>query len=588
MEEESPGSLKGIKFLGDLDLGHAEARLRPLVESWNLTVPVRISQLKRGLLIIPMIRCTSWFDYLMNNKSGVLCGGFDDPGSDGLQKNLQSFWSAYRLEDPNHDVYRVHGENLKRCVPLYLYSDEGRGYRKSPVQVFALESMFGIPDPNEKKRKADAMDSAGELSYLDSQLQPSRGHSFNSRFLVAVMPHIMYKGDTGKLLWKDMAKEIADDCCKLFHDGVQVCDQGGRQQQFYGIVLGHKGDFPAHCKIGNLCRSFMNLGNPAGMCPFCLAGTPGMDWEDTSPAAPWVGSMWATEPWMENNAPALRQVPCDQSRAANFYKGDPFHIFKYGIGRHFGASCVVILGQWGYFPGPTTNVKDVLARAHNDFKWSCKHEIAHATPNMKGFTKELFHFPRLDSFPWGGWKGSDSMLVLRWLLRVLRHGVRDVNMDARPMVALTQSALDPSHIPFFEAMHDAAQSGLLVFRILHQPNLWENRQNSEQLVESVDLFCAAYSFLAKKSLDMRMCRFHLEPTLHQYLHLGVRVRLILQNPRVQRVLSPCSFLCESGEDFIGRIARISRRAPARNLCMRTIQRYLIKLHQVWNSTSGKR
>eukprot|EP00913_Durusdinium_trenchii_P026142 g24524.t1 len=37
MEDESPGSLRGIKFLGELDLGHAEARLHQLIYDWKLT-----------------------------------------------------------------------------------------------------------------------------------------------------------------------------------------------------------------------------------------------------------------------------------------------------------------------------------------------------------------------------------------------------------------------------------------------------------------------------------------------------------------------------------------------------------------------
>lgn len=573
METENPGCLKGIKFLSELDLGHAEARLHQLIYSWKLTVPVPISHVKRGLLEVPLIRCTSWMEYLMNNKSEILCAGCDVPESTLLQSHLDSFWQAYKFEDPNHDVFRVHATHLSRCVPFYVYSDEGRGHRKSPVQIWAMESMFGIPESKH----------TGDASYVDSQVQPSRGHSFNSRLLLGVIAHKMYKGPTGKLLWRDVAATIADDCCKLFHEGVRVNSKSGSAcQQFYGICLGHKGDFPALVKAGHLTRSFQNLGSAKGMCPFCEAGKPGVEWEDVSPEAAWVQSMWSSDPWLENDASPFRRVPCDQSRPANFYKSDPFHIFKYGIGRHFCASAIVVLCQWNYFPGTTQNVMDMLNRAHADFKWSCKHEIAHGCPNMKGFTKELFHFPRNSSYPWGGWKGSDTLLLLRWFLRFLRYGVKAEGQPTRPNISLKESALDPTHIPVLDAIHDAARAGLLFFRLVHQPNLWETRADSNKLVESVDLFCAAYAFLATTMMNMGDCRFHMEPSLHQFSHLGVRMRLLLQNPSNERLLSPASFLCESGEDFVGRVARISRRAPARNLGMRVIQRYLIKLHQLWN------
>ena len=85
------------------------------------------------------------------------------------------------------------------------------------VQVFAMESVFGIPNAKDYER----VTSTGDLYYVDSQVQPSRGHSFNSRFLCCVMPHQMYKGTVGKGLRCDMVSEIASDCCKLFHVGLQ-------------------------------------------------------------------------------------------------------------------------------------------------------------------------------------------------------------------------------------------------------------------------------------------------------------------------------------------------------------------------------
>ena len=194
-----------------------------------------------------------------------------------------------------------------------------------------------------------------------------------------------------------------------------------------------------------------------------------MPWEDVSPVAVWVSTMWRTEPWSNDDVSPFRMVPCDQSRAANFYKSDPFHIFKYGIGRRFCASCIVVLCQWGYFPASTQNIVDLLSNAHTDFRWTCKNEIAHGSPHMKGFTKELFHFPRNALFPWGGWKGSDTLLLFRWLLRVLHHGVKVEGQPARP--------------------------------IIHQPNLWETRDDGYKLVESVELFCSAYAFLATTMLN---------------------------------------------------------------------------------------
>ena len=159
------------------------------------------------------------------------------------------------------------------------------------------------------------------------------------------------------------------------------------------------------------------------MCPYCLGGTPDHPWEDVSPNAAWRRTLFKLEPWRHDALSSLRAVCCDQMRAANFYKGDPFHIWKYGIGRHFVGSCLVTLAQWGFWPGREQGFDDLMHRAYADFKWSCKHEMR-ATPHLKSFTRQLLHFANNAAFPWFGCKGGDTMLLARWLLRVLRHGVK--------------------------------------------------------------------------------------------------------------------------------------------------------------------
>lgn len=175
------------------------------------------------------------------------------------------------------------------------------------------------------------------------------------------------------------------------------------------------------------------------------------------------------------------------------------------------------------------------------------------------------------------------MLMLRWLLRVFCFGAKCAVTGFRPGVQLALSAQHESHKPLLKAMHDGVRSALNCFNIMHKNGIFLERSLCKELSGSIDLFCAAYSFLAAKCLGLKLCRFHLQPKLHVFRHMSVRLVMLLNESDSSHFMSPASFLCEQSEDFVGRISRIGRRAPARNVCLRTLQRYLIKVHFNWNT-----
>ena len=80
---------------------------------------------------------------------------------------------------------------------------------------------------------------------------------------------------------------------------------------------------------------------------------------------------------------------------------DSLHVIKLGIARHFIASAIVVFGEWNVFPGAAESVSALLETSHEDFLWSCQNEL-HQTPHLKMFSKEGLHWPRRQSFPWGG------------------------------------------------------------------------------------------------------------------------------------------------------------------------------------------
>ena len=173
-----------------------------------------------------------------------------------------------------------------------------------------------------------------------------------------------------------------------------------------------------------------------------------------------------------------------------------------------------------------------------------------------------------------GWKGSDTMILLRWLLKVLREGPLLSEEQRRSGVPVANGAGDM--VPCIAAMVDGCCSLLQYFTVLHKDKLWLERHRAQQAMQSLDLFVAAYCFLARACLLRGVPRFHMEPSLHMVKHMSVRLQQSL-DMQAPRVLNPACWLCEASEDWVGRIARISRRVHARTVGKRTLQRYLIKM-----------
>ena len=172
------------------------------------------------------------------------------------------------------------------------------------------------------------------------------------------------------------------------------------------------------------------------------------------------------------------------------------------------------------------------------------------------------------------------MILLRWLLRLVQGGpliVSGDNAGRRDGRPLAQHAGFEDKAAVIGAMQDGCVALLSFFQTIHRGGLFLPRQEAASAAGACSLFCHAYVFLARHFFDRGSCRYHMEPSLHAFRHIGLN----LEAGTAPVVLSPAAFLCEQGEDFIGRVSRITRRVSARLTGERTLQRYLIKLHLEW-------
>ena len=175
-------------------------------------------------------------------------------------------------------------------------------------------------------------------------------------------------------------------------------------------------------------------------------------------------------------------------------------------------------------------------------------------------------------------KQVDTLMLARWLLLLLREGPVQPEENKRQGVSLLAAGGDREHA--LRAMQDCSCALLEFSSILHQQKLFLSRGIASELVACVDVICGSYSYLANFFPSRKLAVYHMEPTLHVFKHVGLRLEEAL-NRDAPVIFSPASFLCEMGEDWIGLVSRITRRVHARTCGKRTIQRYLIKTHLEW-------
>ena len=395
IEEEQPMLLQGVRSLSASTLAHAETGLHRVIRQWGLSLPIDLYYFNKGILFAPMCKPSKVLEYYLCRKPGVIFGGFPR-GHPGLDTFIEAFWAAYQLEDSDHLVYQTHSHRLKRCFPVMLYADEGRGLRKAPIQVVGLETAWGQKSFGNCQELAESKGWTFETCWQGSD-HTGRGSSLVSRLLLYVLPHRAYKKKQ-KQFWYDVFGAAVEDLADLFTSGIQ--DALG--ETWFPIVIGMKGDSPALNKAGHFTRSFQRIQGSRGVCHLCLAGKPGHgDWEDMSSSAPWLGTLFSERPWTRQKPSCLLPIPFSVQAPEKIFRSDCMHLVKLGIARHFIASTVVALGDWGFIPGTEDSVAALLELSHDDFVWCCKHEIKQ-TPNLKMFSKEGFHWGRRTCFPYGG------------------------------------------------------------------------------------------------------------------------------------------------------------------------------------------
>ena len=565
---------------------NAERDLHKHFRRLGLSLAIPIRQLKPtlsdgGTGVTEYINPSDWLKLLVRKYSFLLAGG-----TSPIESTLLGFWELHRFHHPCHPVFAIHNQHLGKVFPLCFWGDEGRGPRRSHYLEGTIECPLGLWDKDVTCDCHDCLQSlpAHWLPAEPSQIRDTphldsvdrietnyRGHSYLKRHFLFGLPGFVYETEPGII--KKHLEVIADDLVNLFNTGFRKDDD-----VFYAALIGSKGDLKFQAQtIASMTRSYANMGtiNQIRMCSLCRAGDPDCPMEDVNVEPGWQHTMYFDRPWEQGNAPPFTRVPHDHLHPERLYKRDFFHCFKVGLARDIIGSTVIWLCHLGCFDlqDGTQNLDDRLERAHTQFKlWALTEGYS---PALRSFTKHFMNSRVYADSAWANSKGSDSMILLRWLRFYL--GL---------ILSSPCDAVQP-HALHLQLVRDVIHNGISMCDLVYSHNLFLRRHCARRLYLHIMVVVRGYKKIAAYCLEKHLPGYRLKPKLHALAHMALEIRKGLKT-KTPRLLNVLIWACEMNEDHIGHVARLSRKLATRTLGQRLAQRYLLKSKALFRRHLEKR
>ena len=114
-------------------------------------------------------------------------------------------------------------------------------------------------------------------------------------------------------------------------------------------------------------------------------------------------------------------------------------------------------------------------------------------------------------------------------------------------------------------------------RILYSQGAFMPKSSAKQASEAGYCFLLCYSQLVHWSIQAKKLLFNLVPKLHYFHHVVEDLRVASEDPNVSLVYNPVANCTSQCEDFIGHVAKLSRRVTPRSPHSRVLRRYLALL-----------
>lgn len=561
------------------DRGNAARNLRRRFDRLQLSLPVPIKRIQHDaagdISETHWVPPSEWLRVLGRKFPHCIFGDCGDVGS-----QLKAFWAMYRGYNPSHPVFTDHATHLDCTIPIQLFGDEGRGQKRGNFLLWSFASAIGLFDLAEDwscdcrdqlrckppiqldgVQLAQPQPDETDLQRAAMHMSNYKGHSYVTRHMVFGLPHWCYKSHPW-VVDKHMVL-LSADLGQCFRQGIDI-----NGKQFFAAVIGSKGDMKHQMEFGNLTRSYHTFARgkqqTAYMCSLCYAGARGVPFEDTQDEPTWATTLYAARPW--NSTPnILLHLPHNRNEAEEFFQLDTFHLVKVGLGRDLCGSGILVLARLGLYDweGCTSKtLSDRLQRAHQSFSLWCAG--CKCKPGLRSFTKQFLNIQSKKSFAWMNTKGSDTMMVIRYL-----KWFAGIELIAPS----TKKAEENQKI--LRLLKHTTDNLLQAFSIIHGHGLWLDRPCGKLLYTCFMVTLRGYKSLAKHALQLQLCGFAFKPKFHGLHHVAYKLRLDLLAGN-QRVLNPVCWMCEQDEDKVGKISRLSRRISVRNQTSQILYRYMLK------------
>ena len=550
---------------------NAERDCHQLFGRLGLSLPIPIEkktfEVDSTNIVSDYVLISDWLKYILH-RCPCLLAGADAP----LSQQLTAFWTMFQWSQPGHVAFES-PDRLSRTIPLMLYGDEGKGPKRGNYMITSVESPIGLGDaaamPCECQsfvlsRGLGAPDCYGdvavqpEVAMADRATSNVKGNSYLTRHLLFGLPDFVYKDYPE--VYDGIMNVMVDDLLKLHTTGVSV-----RGQTFYAVLIANKGDLKHMAeKVCKLTRSYAHLSNKNQLeiCHLCLAGGPGLPWEEAGQYPSWAPTMFVARPWSSD--PVLSRAPFEVGRPESLYQLDLFHLFKVGIGRDI-AGGICLLARLGYYDNPACaeprNLLSRLRRAHKSFRLWCL--ATHNSAGLRYFSPSFFNVKKMSDFAWTNSKGSDTMLLLQYLLFFVTLHLQQMGMCQQP------------HRQLFRLLQSTIRHGLKIFEICHSHGMWLQRVCGQSLYLHIEAFLNGYQQLARTALNLNLSFFAMKPKFHGMKHIAFQLRETLLTP-APRILNPVVYSCDTNEDSVGKLCSLALIVSTRTINRRVLQRSFLK------------
>ena len=165
-------------------------------------------------------------------------------------------------------------------------------------------------------------------------------------------------------------------------------------------------------------------------------------------------------------------------------------------------------------------------------------------------------------------KGADTVSFCKFLEGKYKEVIRD---DP-----------DHTHIAYLSAILDALVACNKFFGMVYRAGVWLTQDERDLAISTLGQFLGAFSRAADYAFQtLHKTRFKFQPKFHMIAE--VRHLLIVEAGYGGETLSinPLVWATQCDEDFVGRVAALSRKVSSRTLHKKTIERYLISLAAAW-------